>query len=465
MTLRSFFLRATAALVLLGSSASPAMAHGDLKSSIPADKSSIAMLLKELRLVFTERPELPLTKIVLRAPDGTSIPLGKLVASGADKATITAQITGVLSAPGLYTVEWEMAGEDGHPMDGKFTFTIRPEAFASAAPVVPTDTARATADTQMAHHDTVSMPTSAERFDAQSGGYVVVRFVLYTAMLMVIGAVAFRWAVLAGMSRRADADRAFIDAAATRAAAVGGVAVVVLVAAIIARLVAQRIALNGIDLGTLLSSTKWGRGWLTQLVAALVALAGLWLARRGTPGGWTIAALGAVVLAFTPAISSHAAASNRSGAFIADGLHVLGASGWLGSLAIVLLAGIPTAMLLAEGRRGTAVADLINAFSPTALVFAGIVAASGLFAAWIHLGGVSPLWQSTYGRILLAKLAVLSVVALTGAYNWLRVKPALGTDEGASRIRRSASVEVGVGVFVLLLTAILVATPTPMDRM
>lgn len=465
MTIRPFVLRAAMALALISASASRAMAHGDLKSSTPADKASLSSLPKELRLVFTERPELPLTRIVLKAPDGTVIAIGKLVASGADKATITAPITGMLAAAGVYTVEWEMAGEDGHPVDGKFTFTILPGALASTSPAAPTDTPRAVADTQTTHHDTVSMPTSPDRFDAQSTGYVGVRFVLFTALLIVIGAVAFRWAVLAPMDRHADADRMFIDGAAARAARIGMVAAACLVAAVGARLVVQRMALSGVDGGTLVFSTDWGRGWLIQLVAAVVALVGLWLARAGNRAGWAVAALAAVVLAFTPGLSSHAAASNRGGTVIADGLHVLGASGWLGSLTVVLAAGIPMAMTLGEGRRGTAVADLVNAFSPTALVFAGIVATTGLFAAWTHLGGISPLWQSGYGRILLGKLGVLSVVAVTGAYNWLRVKPALGTDEGAGRIRRSASIEVGVGVLVLILTAVLVATPTPMDRM
>lgn len=453
------------ALALIATTASTALAHGDLKSSVPANKASLSSLPKELRLVFTERPELALTRVVLKAPDGTVVAIGKLVASGADKATVTAPIIGTLSAAGVYTVEWEMAGEDGHPVDGKFSFTVPPEALASTLPAAAADTPRAIADTQTAHHDTVSMPTSVDRFDAQSAGYVVVRFALFTALLVVIGAAAFRWTVLGSMARQADADRAFIDNAAARAARVGTLAAVILVVAVASRFVAQRMALSNVDAGTLVSATDWGRGWLIQLIVAMVALAGFWLARSGSRAGWAVAGVAAMVLAFTPALSSHAAASTRGGSVVADGLHVLGAAGWLGSLAVVLIVGIPTAMTLGEGRRGTAVSDLINAFSPTALVFAAIVAATGLFAAWTHLGGLSPLWQSLYGRILLAKLGVLSVVALTGAYNWLRVKPALGTDEGAVRIRRSASIEVGVAVLVLVLTAVLVATPTPMDRM
>ena len=124
---------------------------------------------------------------------------------------------------------------------------------------------------------------------------------------------------------------------------------------------------------------------------------------------------------------------------VADGLHVLGAGGWLGSLSVVVLAGIPAAWALPEDARGPAVADLINAFSPTALVFAGIVATTGVFAAWLHVGSVDALWMTTYGRVLLVKLAVLSLVAGNGAYNWLRVKPQLGFDGAEQRIRRVAS--------------------------
>jgi putative copper export protein len=109
------------------------------------------------------------------------------------------------------------------------------------------------------------------------------------------------------------------------------------------------------------------------------------------------------------------------------------------------------------------VAELINAFSPTALVFAGLVAGTGTFAAWIHVGTVPALWQTPYGKTLLLKLGILSIVALTGAYNWLRVKPTLGQIAGAERIRKSATIELAVGIAVLLVTAVLVASPTPMD--
>jgi len=150
-------------------------------------------------------------------------------------------------------------------------------------------------------------------------------------------------------------------------------------------------------------------------------------------------------------------------AILADGLHIIGASGWLGSLLILLAAGIPAAMRLETDHRGRAVADLVNAFSPTALAFAGLTASAGVFAAWLHLGTIPALWQTDYGKTLLVKIALLAIVMATGAYNFLYVKPRLGKLEGVKSIRRSATIEVAVAAVVLLVTAVLVATPTAMD--
>ncbi|MDQ6717802.1 MAG: CopD family protein, partial [Gemmatimonadota bacterium] len=119
------------------------------------------------------------------------------------------------------------------------------------------------------------------------------------------------------------------------------------------------------------------------------------------------------------------------------------------------------ALRLPKDRRGPMVAEVVNAFSPTALMFAGMIASTGVFAAWLHLGSVPALWTSSYGKTLLVKLAVLSLVACTGAYNWLRVKPHLGHLDGAARMKKSARLELAIGVLVVLVTAVLVALATP----
>jgi putative copper export protein len=382
--------------------------------------------------------------------------------------------------PGDYTVAWQAAGDDGHPVRGRFAFVIAPGAKGVGAPANADDSLNG-APPREAHHNPVTMPTG-EGFGAESAGYVLVRWAGFIALLVIIGAVAFRQVVLRAIPRVAsledrEAATIVVFDAARRAARYAYWAALALCLVLVARLLAQSAALHGegglLDLsliGAMLRKTVWGWGWQLQATATLIVIVGFRAAIqvKSAPerlSGWTTATVGAVLLAFSPAFAGHAAAAPRwlPLTVLADGLHVLGASGWLGSLTMVIAAGLPAALAQQEERRGRAVSDMINAFSPTALVFAGLVAATGVFAAWMHVGSIPALWQTRYGKILLAKLAVLSIVALTGAYNWLRVRPTLGQVEGAVRIRRSSTVELAVGIIVLLLTAILVATPTPLD--
>lgn len=446
-----------------------ALAHTGLRSSAPARDAHLEEVPRELRLRFTDPIELALARIELIGPEGTGAALGALRSVPDSAAVVVAPIQGQLR-DGVYTVRWQIAGADGHPVRGEYTFTIAPGAEGLApesGPAAPEQAAP-----PVTHHDPTSFP-SGERFDAGSPLYVAVRWFTFLGLLGVIGAVAFRLLVLPLAERAHDSAAPLLRDDARRRGAMLGLWMAAMVAVAAAlRLYAQSYALHGTGeawnveaLSALLGRTTWGWGWLLQAAGAVLALLGLVWARRGSDAGWAAAALAALVLAFTPGLSGHAAASGELApvAILADGLHVLGAGGWLGSLLLVIFAGVPAALRLGPARRGQAVADLVHAFSPTALLFAGLVVATGVFATWLHLGSVEGLWESGYGRTLLLKLAFLSIVFGTGAYNWLRVKPALGSEEAAHRLRRSAALELAVGVLVLGVTAALVATSPPME--
>lgn len=439
-------------------SATLAYAHGALRRSAPAKGEHLSVAPREIRLTFTEALELPLARLALLGPNGPVL-LGTL-ALGDSAMVLIAPVTGRLAA-GSYTVQWQIAGADGHPVRGEFAFFIAPGAAGLA-----TNGGAVTSD-PATHHDPTTFPQSGG-FSAESPGYALIRWLSYMAILGVIGAIAFRL-VLNIVRRQADAAGQLLLSPATRGAAGLGALMAVLSMVLAgARLIGQSVALHGgtsafdpMLVSTMLTKTIWGSGWMLQAAGSLVALAGFWVARRN-PAGWAIAALGALALAVSPALSGHAAAVTqyRPLPVIADTLHVIGASGWLGSLLVLLVVGIPVALRL-DGNRATAVAALVNAFSPTAMAFAGLTIATGLFAAWLHLGSVSALWESGYGRTLLLKLGALGGVFATGAYNWLRVKPTLGHDVATSRLRRSATAEIVVGAIVLAITAVLVASGTP----
>ena len=462
-----------------------ALAHGALKSSVPRAGAHLGEVPHAVRLDFNEAPELAFTSIRLLSADGREIALGALAYAPDSHRAVVAPIASAMIA-GTYTVAWQMAGDDGHPVRGRFVFVVAPGAMgvgvvpASLSPGSAQDGA-GTADTSGRptrddmHHDAASVP-QGEGFGAESPLYVLVRWLQFVALLLVIGASSFRFLVVPLVRRASPGDATLLGDGERRAASIGSLAAALLALVLVLRLGAQSYAMHGdamfaVSLSVqMIRNTMWGWGWLIQLVGVLLAVPGFYGAltaarrQRDATTWWRLAALGAVVAAFSPAFSGHAAASPRMRALamVADGVHVLGASSWLGTLAIVLFVGL-TGAQAPSGMRNAFVRDLIRAFSPVALASAAIAASTGLFAAWIHVGTLPNLWTTRYGLTLLLKLGILGIVAGTGLYNWRVVTPRLGTDDATVLLRRSTRVEVVVALLVLAVTAVLVATPASLD--
>ena len=473
---RLFLFVLGVSLVALLVSPRAAQAHGVLRRSLPAAGAKLDAVPREIRLVFNEPVELAVARIALRAPDGALVPLGS-VAHGDSATTVVAAVLGALRE-GRWTVEWQVAGRDGHPVRGTFAFSVLPGAvgIGAAHPAVASGRGAAAntgaAEAAGAHdaHDAsaAATPTPVTTFGAQSPPFAAVRWLGYLGMLALVGAACLALFVLP----RARARAPMLAFAEERLSRFGAGAVVLLLVAALLRLAAQMVATQGpgdgsggVRLTSLLGHTMWGRGWLLQLVGIAAAGAGLALAARARRAGWLLAAAGAVVAAVSLALSGHAA-SVRDGAPLAIGahaLHVLAAGGWLGTLLAVVIVGIRASLRAEPAERGPAVAALVDAFSPVALACAAVVVATGIVSSWMHLPTLDALWTTTYGRTLLVKLALLSLVLGTGAYNWLRVRPTLGDERSAHRLLRSSTVELVVAACVLAATAVLTATPTAID--
>lgn len=310
-------------------------------------------------------------------------------------------------------------------------------------------------------------------FGVESPAFVAIRAVLSACTIGLVGSLTLRWAVV---GRYAGPDAAAVRAAVDERLPrwIDGLGLVA-VAATFARLVAQHAAVFGSDqalsresLGTLLFRSGWGRSWWLAIIAAVVVT---WVAprlRQRTRLAWLVwlgAAAAILLFAISQPLSGHpAAAAMPRLAVTTQLLHLLGAGGWVGSLALLTFVAIPAARRLdrdATGDPEARIAGLVRAFSPTALSCAAVLGVTGVLTAWSNLGGLAPLWQSSYGRTLLLKLGLLSVAAGTGAYNWRRVLPSLGAASASARLRRSSLIELTATLVLLIVTAVLVATPMP----
>jgi putative copper export protein len=289
------------------------------------------------------------------------------------------------------------------------------------------------------------------------------RALSFVGILVLIGATTFRNLVLP-RARGTEPDLAVrMD---RRAAVLGLTASVLVILTAFARIGLESEMMAGVagmramSMTEMTLHTQWGLALQLELGAALVALISFALAIRRVRGAWTVASISAIVLAVTPALAGHAAASPRFTSLLiaSDFLHVLGGASWLGSLLCVMMVGVPVSLTLMGGERWQSVAALVNAFSPVALSSAGIVVVSGIIASWVHVQHLTALWQTAYGQILLVKLGLVTLTLMTGAYNFRRVQPQLVKEEGTARLRRSAVFELGLGFLILVVTGFLTGT-------
>ncbi len=197
---------------------------------------------------------------------------------------------------------------------------------------------------------------------------------------------------------------------------------------------------------------------MAQVALAILAIAGFALASASINTGWPLAATGVVAGALRAAFFGRWLR-------LINPVHRLAAGFWIGTLFVLVVVGFTTlsrSRLSAE-QRGRAAVDMVNAFSPLALVSAAVLAIFGVVTAWRHLGTLDALWTTPYGYTLIAKLLAVAAVVVLGAFNWRRQKPLLGSEAATGVLRRSAVAELAVAAIVLVITAVLVSLPAPSE--
>jgi methionine-rich copper-binding protein CopC len=100
---------------------SQAEAHAQLVSAEPAADETVATP-EMIVLHFNEPLEVRVSSMKLTDIDGAEVATMSMPAS--DDKSLAAMPVSPL-APGLYTVSWTAVGDDGHPMPGTLSFTVK----------------------------------------------------------------------------------------------------------------------------------------------------------------------------------------------------------------------------------------------------------------------------------------------------------------------------------------------------
>lgn len=136
--------------------AAPASAHDELLSTDPADGSSLASAPDAVTLTFGEDVVELGTAVVVVDAAGVKLADGPLVVDG---AVVTRPITAP-TVPGEVTVSYRVVSADGHPVTGRFSFTV-----AEAASPTPTESA---SESESAEPTESASPTASESASTSS---------------------------------------------------------------------------------------------------------------------------------------------------------------------------------------------------------------------------------------------------------------------------------------------------------
>ncbi|MBF9133453.1 copper resistance protein CopC/CopD [Plantactinospora sp. S1510] len=457
----------------------PAAAHAAVVSTVPQQKSVLGFSPTEVTVTFSEPVSLVPGRAQVLAPDGKRINTG--TASVRD-TTLRIPIRVADRPLGSYLVSYRVISADSHPVAGSFTFAVGAES--ATAPEPADETVRA--DVRIA------VP--------------VTRYLGYAGLVLLIGPslfLALLWPrrlsrrnpirlVRAGLGLVAASTLAGLWVQAPYASGAGLLDVSA----------AELWQVLGSDFGLTLAA-RLGILLLLAVMLPPILQAGVqgrapsyrFLYRKGPLLTTLLTLLGIAGLATWP-MSGHAAASPTPMASgIAGVVHLAAMSVWLGGLvtlfSFLLRAGHPRALAV--------VLPVWSRWATTAVLW---LVAAGVVQAVIEIGGLVALVGTGYGRLVLAKVALLAVLlgAAAQARRLLRRPPsapipsavsapaadpvdpvtapapspaaadptatpaAAGptTDPAAgpttARLRRMVGLEVAIGLLVLATSAVLVQT-------
>jgi len=481
----------------------PAAAHTELESSTPADGEAVAAPVTDITLVFTQGVSTVETGYEVLDPAGqVRTPTANAQPS---PATVVLQFDPPL-AGGAVGVRWAVAAEDGHIIEGTFSFSVTAPAPTTTVARAPTTTVAATTTTALSAPTTTAPPTTVAatptsavvtttsttttttssttpsaptattaaptattaapitlddflgRTSVRNGDLSWRRLAQVLGVvgsLLGVGWLAF-WKLIA--RRHALGGTGLLPAA--------GASGVLVVAATVLEAAAHTGAVTGrglgviTDVGALLDAL--GASYQTALVlrllgGGLLGVGAVLAARTTRRAALAVAAAGAAAIVVSFSFDGHTASKgNRLVQTVADLVHVSAAAVWLG--------GVTALCWLAWRRRRRVTADGSPSidFLPTLLRFSGVAAwallAVVLAGGAMTLGivdGLGDLTATTWGKVLLAKVAVAVLAIAIGAYHRFVLLPGLEADPADAAVRERVTDALAAEAVLLLAVAVL----------
>jgi copper transport protein len=400
------------------------LAHAGLESSVPSANAVLETGPPEIILTFNEAVDAGISNIALYDQKATLVPTG-VPQRGTTDSVVQASVPTL--GDGVYVVVWRVASADGHVVDGLFTFQVGAVLAVDVGALIDKVSGTATATSTVGRLDT------AARLLAMIGLIVV----LGGGLLAVQST---------GQETNSSPNRmllwlawAFLIVGSLGTFGLYGAKVVA---------------------GTPADAVKpsvWGKvvgshagTVLLVRVVLVLALGGLLLTFARRAGDvWRGAALAlGVALVLTYSTIGHAYTQRPTAVWVGiDAVHLTAISLWIGGL---LMLAFGSSQWLTD----PASERIVRRFSTTAMVAIPVIVITGAAQSLKLAGSVFDVTSTSWGRTLLVKIAVVTVlVGIGGVSRWLL------RHDGPSALKRTVFVEALFGIVIVGLAASLVALP------
>ena len=419
-----------------------AFAHSVLLGTEPANDAVLQESPDRVELRFNEPVEMSLGGIRVFDSEGERVDADRV--SPNDARRVGVDIEGELER-GTYTVAWRAISADSDPISGAFVFHVQERGVQPGGISVESLTGTST---------TVDVFFTGGRFF----DFALLLLSLGGAAVLVIALPTAPWhvrrrlyGVLAGLAT-ALALVALLNIFFQGAAA-GGLGI----------LDAFRW-----NVFTNVLETRYGEMMLVQAaLAATLALTAMALRHSESRDRRALTALTLVLgagMALTPSFSGHASTAGKL-AVTSDIAHVIAAALWTGGLGFLVLA-----LVLAREDRWPLATRAVPRFSNMAVVSVAALLIAGVINGYLQVRTWSNLWETRYGLLLLAKIALVVPLLALGAYNNRyavpRLKAGIASVLERRRFLTAAGVELAIMVSIVAVTAVLVnAEPARTEAM
>lgn len=397
-----------------------ASAHAVLERSLPVQNQKLQTAPELVETWYSEPLERSLTHLKVLDTQRTEVQAGETIFSNEDSTYAAVALPPDLG-PGIYTLTYENVSQvDGHTWSGFFSFIVL-EPDGSLPPGQPPDIGGLAGQSGFLPDAT----DSALRWIGLVGAAVLAGG-LFFALVIARPAAGF---MTHERRRSVESEAVRITAAVVAPAALAAIV------STAGQLLIFADRLGGLgEIGSILTSTRPGELWLSRIVLS-VALALLFLPaltsetfRAGRHAALTLVpgVIGCMGLLMTYSLGSHAAAGGgQFWSITSDFVHFAATASWLGALVQLPLAFWWSRRTLEGGQRMLYMANVLDRFSWLSVISVAVLIGSGVFNGFVHLPTFPSLYETTYGRVLIAKLALILPLLAIAGLNAYVIKPAL----------------------------------------